>query len=109
MIAWRQKHQQAKKDLEKRRAAWEVERARRMRIAAERQREDEQAARACKRARHALDVVIAKQDCKLEKICSKNAIRCVQPPSQFQFIQFFFSSFFLFPSFCLLATTSCED
>jgi hypothetical protein len=79
MIAWRQKHQQAKKDLERRQAAWEAERARRMQIAAERQKEDEQAARACKRARDALDAVIAKQDCKLEKICSKNAVRCVQP------------------------------
>jgi hypothetical protein len=81
MIAWRQKHQQAKKDLEKRKEAWEAEKARRMQIALERQREEEEASRACKRARQALDTVIAKQDCKLEKICAKNAVRCANATS----------------------------
>lgn len=46
IIAWRQKHQLAKKDPEKRKEVWETERARRMQIAAKEQRKNGQAARA---------------------------------------------------------------
>lgn len=76
MMAWRQKQQVAKKELEAKRAAWQAEADERVAAVAAVSKEECEAARAVKRAKVALEDVVAKQQGRLDRIATRNAIRC---------------------------------
>jgi hypothetical protein len=77
MIGWRQRQQEAKKALEKKKAEWKAEQESRVQQAAVHDKREKEALQAFKKAKVEAEAVMARQDSRLDKLAAKNAIRCL--------------------------------